>query len=343
MIKLYSRHSLPQPETGKQLPFDLEKLRQDLESAFQTSGIKETWMADHILLTLCEESNIHVPPADDAEGIENQNSIDYIISRMLVDAGYPDVAHTFAKQRQLPIPDAAADALPWSPERIENVLRAKLTLSENARQRLVPHIVKKLELLGFRQVADNLICELGEHILSAYAQAERQKHDSSTGWLVGPSYWETCLSAEAAHFIETGVLAIRPGSDLFPSPRATLNLARLAHTVANECLTELAFFPKAQQACKNAAEAIQQLLQEAATTQTAPPPAHLAVTGVTEAVDNFVTASSKVRRKRLREELQTAIRAILQDYHAQRCRGQHELVKLSGDEVDREIEPRGRA
>src|SRR6056297_2762897 len=110
MIKLYSRTNLRDPQTGTSNTFDLEALQKDLRHAFQTSGISETWMADHILLTLTEQCRAHT---SETEEDDTDATIDFLVSRMLIDAGYPDVAHAFGRIRQLDTPGFETDTRPW--------------------------------------------------------------------------------------------------------------------------------------------------------------------------------------------------------------------------------------
>ena len=320
MIKLYSRHALEHPQTGSELNFDLDGMRRDLEAAFAASGITETWMAEHILLTLAEQSHDQTPDTDDddkSSTAATDTAVDFLVNRMLVDAGYPDVAQAFARLRNLPLPTLDLDAKPWSAARVSNLIRATMPLSESARKRLVPQVLHKLEALGFHPVGDELIRELGEHVLASLAKAERSQHEAPSGWLAAPGYWGGSFPDETGELIAANILKIFPGSDLFPAPRITVDLKRLAqHTGSGDALTELEFFPKAQVACNAAAQAVEILLHQAGDKKTDTlPPGHVIIRGVHTSVERFLyRGASKTQAKRAARDLEERIRNVLQQY-----------------------------
>lgn len=321
MIKLYSRHTLTDSRWGLEKSFDLETLRKDLDKAFKTAGVNETWMADHIIVTIAEQSTadyIQSPPGNAQEQTDQTPGVDFIVCRMLVDAGYPDVAHAFAELKRLSLPTASTNGAPWTEARIANVLRATIPLSESARHRLSQQVVQKLEKLDFEKASDQLIRQLGEHILTTCAESERKRHHSqaAANWLAAPGYWEGCFAGETAKLITDGVLNLRPGTDLFPAPRGTVDLHTLAHLCAQDALlTELFFFPRAEKACRQAAEAIRQLLNQSESERSARPPGHLIVKGIKESINHHFQVSGPRQSQRLATELENCIRLVLAEYH----------------------------
>lgn len=320
MIKLYSRHTLTDARWGAEKSFDLDALREDLEKAFKTAGVNETWMADHIIVTLAAQSTAdysHNPSGNTQEQADQTKGVDFVVCRMLVDAGYPDVAHAFAELKRMSLPTASNNGAPWTEARIENVLRDTIPLSESARKRLSKQVVKKLETLDFAKASDELIRQLGEHILTTCAETERKRHHSqaTANWLAAPGYWEGCFAGETAKLITDGILDLRPGTDLFPAPRGSVFLDTLARLCAQDALlTELVFFPRAEKACCQAAEAIRQLLNQSEADRSARPPGHLIVKGIRESIGHYFQVAGPKQSQRLATELGNGIRLALAEY-----------------------------
>lgn len=221
MIELYSRTIELPTVNGKKLLCDPERLQGDLRDAFRAAGIKESWPADQVLSALNEDTLLDPILAGD----ETEEGVNQLVIRLLVNAGYPEVATEFARQHELLTftPDGIDERSGWDAHRITRVIAEHLVTSAALHGELARLVTEKLRALGFQSVTDTLIIQVAEHTLGGLAQAYRTVPADGAGWLMPPGYWEAFFSGSSARLMASGTLKIHPVSQLFPVLRLSLD------------------------------------------------------------------------------------------------------------------------
>jgi len=322
MIKLYTGHGLPADINDYNGISELKNLREDLEECFRNTGIKETWILDHLLLTVVEECYDNGKNA--IEKNKNEDELDKMVTRLLVDTGYPDVAARFSRLRGLSANSFFSSRhLPWNEKRLHQVVSKRLPLSEKACQNLVKRLSGQLRTLAFQDVSDRLINELAEHNIDALARYEREKTNQVSEWLITPGYWEAFFSDEVAQLTCNGILSIHPVSQLFSVPRITMRLVRLVENMLEKPVTELRMLPVVKTVCINMAEVADILIaQNSANRNTDNIEAYLLIEGLDKAIQGRLQPQTAKERNRLKEELTKLIRETLETH------SKNELVVL---------------
>ncbi|MCF7848100.1 MAG: hypothetical protein K9M45_04555 [Kiritimatiellales bacterium] len=303
MIKLFSKRILVDTANGEHAAFDMEELGKDLAASFVRAGVHETGLAEHFLGTI--EDQIQEIHALSNSPVEAQD-IEMLLSRLLADAGFPDVAAMFCQRRNIhPQGAAPCKTKEWTHERVAAVLGRTLVISPTACEQLTAEVVNRLRALDFQKVADELITSIGQHILTTSARDHRQPPEDTEGWLMPPGYWTGLFSAEIAALIQSEVLTFHPVSQLFPVVRATLNLDKLADSCGQTPLTELAFFPRLKQQAHHAVQAIVQAQEHtsAAHTSDAQRPAYLRIMGLQSLIQDHFEELRHAVAGRLQEEV----------------------------------------
>ncbi|MDT8390682.1 MAG: hypothetical protein RRC34_09275 [Lentisphaeria bacterium] len=221
MIELYARTIELPTGNGKTLLCDPERLQGDLRDAFRTAGIKESWPADQVLSALNEETVLNTGSPE--EGV--RDGVNQLVIRLLVNAGYPEVATEFARQHELLTldPDGAAARSEWDTRRVAGVIAEHVVTSAALHEELASLVTEKLRILGFQTVTDALIIHVAEHTLGGLAQAYRTVPQDGTGWLMPSGYWEAFFSGSVGRLMASGTLKIHPVSQLFPVLRLSLD------------------------------------------------------------------------------------------------------------------------
>lgn len=308
MIKLFSQRILVATDDGQFEALDVDALKKDLEESFHTVGVHEEWLAEQFVIVL-EEQAAEAEHAGAAGGDQSQpagrREIDLRLAKLLVDAGFPDVAAEFSKRRdvQWRTPPPATRA-PWSPGRVSGVLKNHLPLSPHVWDELGEYVLRRLESLGLARVSDDLIRMIADHILEDLANLQRQAATDNSGWLMPPSYWNAYFHGAIAELIHDGVLTIHNISSLFPVIRVTFDLARLGHRRTDAPLTELAFLPYLQESAALVREALDELYRKtAAIDGSANRPAHLRINGLQSLVTKQFGELRKSRAEMLEQEI----------------------------------------
>lgn len=263
MIELYSRTIQLRAPDGRTLLCDPERLQADLRNAFAAAGVTESWPAEQVLAVIRQQATMAGTLSDG----EDEADVDRLVGKLLIDAGYPEVASSYAASRGVPTPpDAArAERRPWDAARLESVIVPAFGASAPLAEKLVDVLANKLHLLAFLEVSDNLILQLAEHILAGLAQTYRSPPNENAGWLMPPGYWEAFFSGRPARFVVAGAITIHPVSELFPVLRMTVDAATALDQLAAEGDgAAKSSFPNVWEACcAVVVEAISCLLAEA--------------------------------------------------------------------------------
>ena len=292
---------------------ELKRLREDLEKCFHNAGIREDWLLDHLLSSVAEQVLNNGQNLSDGSNKKGDGSLEQTVTRLLVDAGYPDVAARFTHIRSVAASSFfSSQHDPWDEKRIYDLINKRLPLSDKACRNLVKRVAGQLRELDFKNASDNLINEMAEHNLDALARKERQKMHQVSDWLVTPGYWEAFFSNEVAHLTRAGVLSIHPVSQLFPVPRLTLRFRKLIDHCVEEPVTELSLLPAVKKVCARMAEVADILISQTMENHTAHnPQAHLLIEGLDEAVAEYLQPGTKKLRDGIISEVTDIIRETL--------------------------------
>ncbi len=238
MIELYSSNHLVM-EQGRRMSLDIAGIREDVRACCQAVGLAEPWIAEQIEMALDDFFMARAEHGD--ETVTARGEIDELVARLLLAAGYRDVAAEYSRRRQVQV-FSVADSAPWDAVRIRRLLDQSHALPEAAIALLVHQVMEKLELLGLRQISDRLITELAGHLVSLHAPGGPTIPGllpPDSPWLLAADFWKDAVSGPARRFCEARILQPRPISRLLPTPVIVLDLARLVAVKRDGPLTEI--------------------------------------------------------------------------------------------------------
>lgn len=238
-------------DDGYKCSLDLDKLNADLREAFLNHGVDDDWLVDQFALTIEEKLRT------DAQTEHNltEQEIDEMMSAVLISAGFPDVAADFMQRRgEDALRPLMAEIKAWDEERVREILRKRLPLSQSGIQATLPQCIDALKSLGINSASDGFIAELAVHLLhsskgSSNAITEQPTAAASdeanvpTLSSVPPPY-----SANAQKLLDLGIVTCYPTAPLFPQARVALSLSAFSAAFIPEWFCELAFaraFPEA--------------------------------------------------------------------------------------------------
>ena len=252
MIELYSAHHLIL-DNGREASLDLDGLCREVRDSCTAVGMRDPWLAEQMVFAL---EDYFFTRTDGGETKRpKREEIDALVARLLLAAGYGDVAAEFSRRRQLIAPDASAVApLPWNEARVSQLLRRGFALPGELLGMTAGRVLDKLAELRFRQVTDALILELAGELLRETPTSPATAPGSP--WLFLPDHWDRVFTGDSARFCRAGVLRPHPVSRLLPAARLTLDLPRLAAGLESVPLTELQFWPELRRAAQAAGRAL---------------------------------------------------------------------------------------
>ncbi len=326
MIQLHPRRILLRNSEGERESVDLGDIEGALDRSLAVCGVRGSWLADHILVALRDYASV-ADGSDEKSGWD-QRSLQRILARMLIDAGYADVAAVFSDECRLR--DESVEVEPrdgWDQRRIEALLRRELKAIEHLTPKLGELVAEKLHGLGLSRVADSLIVELARHLLSEWGECERRQESALSApkgdWLLAPGFWQTFLPASTAALVEDEILDIRPLSELLPVVRLRLFLSRLVAGIEERPLTELRLQPLLAHTAEEIAGAIENLVRHLRNRKeggTYVHPAHLTICGLDHVLSSEFPAESKKVRQMRRQEIIDAFTRVM------RQRLEHPLI-----------------
>ncbi len=312
MIQWQPQQILVRDVSGRRRPVDLGVFERKLNRALADCGIQESWLVDHLLVSLQDYSAVVVGESTSLD----EQSLHRTLARMLLDSGYADVAARFAEQCR--VPDAVADIegrAAWDTPRIEAVLRRHLQGVERLIPQLREGVGERLERLGFARAGDKLIVELARHLISQWGEHERErdKREVSGEWLLAPGFWRTFLPPSATHLLRSETVDIRPISNLLPVIRLRWSMPRMIGQIENRPLTELQLLPQLTETAHQVAAIIEALVshlnekKQGGTVH----PAHLTIIGLETMLAEEFAGEGKSRNLRRQTEILSLISEIL--------------------------------
>ncbi len=302
MIKLHPRRILLKDREGRGEPVELESVERNLDLALRDCAIQERWLVDHTLVALQD-----CAAAMSGASTFDRDSLHLTVARMLVDAGYADVASRFAERSRIAEAVAGdASQAAWDSARVVALLEREFKSVRHLAPRLARKVSRRLESLGFSRVGDGLILELARHVLSEWSERERREERmaNSGQWLMTPGFWQAALPPEVGALIEREALEIRPISELLPVVRLRLRLSRLFASGESRPLTDLRLFPVLAEACRVLAGGLESLLRQSGRADgKTRHPAHLTVLGLDRLLAAEFAGEGAGRRDRRRREI----------------------------------------
>ena len=298
-------------EAGRPVPLDLHALHTEMRTCCATVGLHESWLAEQAVAAL-EDSLLARP--DDAPPLE-RTEIDRLITRLLLAAGYGDVAAEFCRRRkQAPFLLDASPTEPWDEVRLRNLFARRLPVASEILAALVRETCERLDRLGLTQVTDSLLIDLAVHLLREPGLVTPLPPNSP--WLLLPEQVDALCRGTGAHLRRQEVLRLQPISRLLPTVRITLDLERLAATLGNPPLTELEFWPallKAVRAARRSLEAVRRALPSPARAS-ADIPARVLVVGFPALARSYLGPLSRVATRTLARDIEALIRTETVDH-----------------------------
>ena len=312
MIRLEAGRIEVADREGQRYILDLDTLHEQIVEALDCEAVPDRWLADHGVMAVQEYYENLTP---DERAAVTREKIDVLVAKMLVDAGYPDVAWRFAEQSDIHCSAVSASPqLAWDIERVHEVLRDGLNLAPSAAGELAERVYQRLQGLGFALVSDTLIQETGRHVLQNAAR--RWRSESRQGdWLMPAGYWQMFFPEKVATLVDRGILVIHPFDALFPLTWLTFDVAQLARERSRGAvLTELRFLPALREGCMAVAEAIDKLKEcreERTGAESAPTAVQIHV--IVKGTDSVVKEGFRCDRKDDAARLQEEIHAIVDE------------------------------
>jgi len=313
MIQLFSQHFMVLDRNGRQRSFSFDELRRDLLCCFRACGVSDAWAAEEVALVIEEQFE---RGRTDSEAPVREAEVDALVASVLAASGYGDVAAQYRRLRNgEPSGDAVGPFADWDDARLGALLERALSLLPEDREELAGRVRRALVLLGFTEVSDELVRQLGGHLLRNRAPAPDQSGADDPRWLFPPDFWASAWSDAAAELVAGGVLKPHPVSRLIPRARVDLDLARLADAMGGGPLTELGFLPRLRQVCCELGNLLPHMRDRIC--QEKPDahhhPAHLIVRGAAPLIRERLVPMRARDAKALLAEIESLIRADLAD------------------------------
>ncbi len=314
MIQLSSRHSMVIDRTGRQGSFDQERVLEDLTSCFRRCGIDDPWAAETIGQVVEEQVVGHrretgSPPTEEA--------LDDLVAAALAAAGYGDVAAKYRLLRGIdPLASMATGLAPWRTKRLERVLSAALPVPAEQVAELAAKMEKAFRELAFTRVSDELIVQIGIHLLHSEPRTPADPcHRDSGHWLFPPGSWHEHIAQPARVLCEEDVVQPWPVSNALPRIGLSIDLARSAQHIADLPLTELVLLPGLRDTCRIVRDLMRTMRHRVCLRRrhAAHHPARILLTNTGDALLECLVPMCPRDAKRLRDDIREIVRSeILQ-------------------------------
>jgi len=241
MINLSSSAVMVLRGDGAQEVFDPEGLQVGLSKACLAAGRRDFWLAEDIANAIENALFFH----RDQGTLVSEAEIHFWATKVLEEAGYPDVAECFREGNQV-----NDDSVEVTAEQAAKVLSGRLGVGSAELERLARRTCGALGKLGLTKASRALVLELARELrrLSGAAEADFKlppvPNISGSPWLLSRAELLGALPPEAAALVGRKILDFRGVSRLFPSLIVDLRLRELAEEAGLKPLvTELSLYP----------------------------------------------------------------------------------------------------
>jgi len=236
MISLYSESLFLIDHEGKQVSFDLDAWRQELNDAFEASGIHgECWRTENLVLCLEEKARLD---AKNNTCLTEEQIIRLLVS-MLNGTGYGEVAAAFLEQHQQKPPLPEGKFQTWTESDATLLLLRRLPLAQAAAKDLARLCLENLSNCGLSECSEDFLQELAVLLLHARndavqttetptATAAPTPQGASGIQYISPQIWQEKISErpEFAETLQDDSFRLLPLSDIFPAARLEFRLDR---------------------------------------------------------------------------------------------------------------------
>jgi len=320
MIQLASQRYMVSTANGCQEAVDVEEIRQQLLASFQIVGFPEPSFAEHLLEVLQHELARH-----QAMGVatETADGIDELVTRMLVNAGFGDVAAEYGRRRQLDMSSwAVGERCQWDHSSIVRLVQNSFPCSEASAVLLARAVEQQLGLLQIASFSEDLVRILAAHLLADTRHSPEQAPTAPTAptapdnglWLFAADHWQQTLPEPGAQLLRNAIIEPALISRLYPRLQLTICLCRLPQWLQwTPPLTELEFFPALTAALKTMAAVVNsmhaQLCRSIAVGK--PEQAHLLIQGLKPFCSHCFGNMTRSSAAALEHEVATLITADL--------------------------------
>ena len=238
MIQLSSNTILVLYSDTTTEPLDTEEIRSRIFRACVSAGEMDSGIADDLSLA------VEFALLSKEQRMIRAEELDQLIFVTLEDAGYPAIAVEFRRAAKA----APPDFLTVAEESVRLVLTQNLALEPKRLEKLIPRVLKSLELLGMEYASRNLILELGRQFRDTDFTASRQpipvgEPEKDSSIVLRKEEIVSKVSPETASLLRSGALRISHVSRLFSVLRIELSLTAFSELYGLEKpVTELAFW-----------------------------------------------------------------------------------------------------
>lgn len=249
MIKLSELVVMVTNHDGIISEFEAEKFQAEIIQSFLAVGNNELWVTEDIVMAVEYALLAH----DSDEKIFSLTEIEAIITKILEDAGFADVAESYRrthKQRHIA----------FSPERsyLLQLLNRHARLSGNSLEAVTDKVIAASEKIDIEAAAPGLFIELAKY----YKSQLISKESPTLGKLILPCASEyqnqvnidkikEQLHATSISYLNDNIIQLSSISSLFPAVRIAIQLKKIAVNAALlPPITELLLLPKFNEIAK---------------------------------------------------------------------------------------------
>ncbi len=241
MIKLSEMVIMISAQDGTMTEFEPDELQNRIIRSFLIAGNDEVWAAEDIVMAV----EYALLATGEEEKIFSQAEVDAMVTKVLHDSGFSDVAEAFDSNRhQMQI------TIQPEPDCLKTLLAHNIGLSDKKLEEVIERIITASRQLNIATAAPELFVELGkyykDHLLhSPIPRLDNLRQPNEKSWSsISSKMINHQLQPLSHKFIDRNVIKISGIRALFPTFTISLNLAELArHCNLYPPVTELMLLP----------------------------------------------------------------------------------------------------
>jgi len=229
MISVFSESLFLLDNEGRQVSFDLDAWRQELNSAFEACGLRgEYWRTENLVLCLEEKARLDAQSGT----LLTEAEIIRLLTTMLNSTGYGEVAESLLSQRQQQPTLTDGKYQSWSEEAAVRLLLQRLPIAQAEAKALASLCLDSLRKCGLRECSEDFLQELGVLLLHAREESSQPPVGTPVTTAVSgiqyisPQIWQERIGSrqEFAAALQDDTFRLLPLSDIFPAARLELRL-----------------------------------------------------------------------------------------------------------------------
>jgi hypothetical protein len=249
VISGIGKNILIKNNSGRTIYFDRELLQDAiLNAAVQSESCQnEQALAEDISYAIEKYLETMTAPGVEMPELREVNSF---VVNLLNDSGNSEVAHIYASMHTADWDQQSSRELKeWTAASVSELIESKPLFQSYDREVLARSVNEALEKLGFLQVSEALIVELGAHIINnetTRVQEEVEPAQVNQGLLLSAAEIKSFSRKNIRCWFESMVLDVRDISRVFPKLHIDLNFLTyvcLLQEGGDMALMELVFLP----------------------------------------------------------------------------------------------------